>query len=197
MVGHSVFDAGTHAGVKCTGWCVIDGIEARSSDRSASVKYNFVAFGVYDIELTINNEFGCNSAVSLPEPILVQQPTVSFSSSATVCTGEIVPILGITVETLDPVVTWEWDFNDDGVPDDLDSDPDFSYDAAGDYSISVDIWTEQGCYGTNTSETYITIQDAVEPEFTVSDTLICAEDEVTFCIPYQPGVTHSWNWGRW
>ncbi len=171
---------------------IVDGAEVGTTE---DLTYTFDAFGNYDVQLDISNEFGCTSSYALPSPVFIQAPSVSFSTSSTICTGETVPILGVTVDSLDPVSSWAWDFDEDGVADDTSDSPDFSFDASGEYLISVEIWTEQGCYGSSTSNSTLTIQDAVEPEFTVSDTLICAEQEVEFCIPYQPGVTHSWNWG--
>ena len=172
---------------------LIDGVEEATTEDLA---YTFTDYGNYSISLEATNEYGCTSVYTLPETIDIEEPTVTFSTSATVCTGESVPILGVNVDSVDPVVSWFWDFDGDGIGDDFTDNPDYSYDTAGDYSITVEITTEEGCFGSNTTASDITIQDAVQPEFTVSDTLICAEDEVIFCLPYQPGVTHSWNWGR-
>lgn len=171
---------------------LIDGLTV---SNGPSLDYTFTDFGAHSVGLSIENEFGCASSYTMPDSILIQEPEVSFSANTVVCSGEVVPIASVNVNSLDPVELWEWDFNGDGVIDDNNEIPSYSYGESGDFSITLDITTANGCLGSATSDQTIAVQEEILYDFTVSDTLICPDMEVQFCLPFQTGINSSWNYG--
>jgi gliding motility-associated-like protein len=168
-------------------------INSASVGNTSQLNYDFTEFGAYDIQLTATNESGCLYEVNLSDYILVQEPTVQFNHDNTVCTGEIVPITNVLINTVDPVIHYYWDFDNDGIPDADTIAPQFSYSTTGAYTISLTIETASGCTASYTSSQNIQVLTNVDASFTASFTESCAGQPIEFCVNQQPGNIYSWN----
>ncbi|MCB0760064.1 MAG: PKD domain-containing protein [Flavobacteriales bacterium] len=170
----------------------IDGV---SVSTSADFSWVFNDYASYDIELVVESDAGCSGSVLLEDYIQVFAPEIFFSNPTVICTGVVVDIFDLDVTSVDPVVQWLWDFNEDNVPDYNGQIPDFSYNELGEFSITLDIVTEGGCVATFTSSQTINVQTEVSTDISVDISANCAGDPFEFCIEEQPGVTYSWNFG--
>ncbi|NNE55098.1 MAG: PKD domain-containing protein, partial [Flavobacteriales bacterium] len=83
----------------------------------------------------------------------------------------------------------------DNVPDYTGPNPDYSYSNTGEFNITLDIWTQGGCFASFTNSQSITVETQVDTEIFATDTIICAGDVAQFCVTEQPGVSYSWNYG--
>ncbi|MBL7943899.1 MAG: PKD domain-containing protein, partial [Flavobacteriales bacterium] len=165
------------------------------SSSATTYTHVFNAYGNYDIELEVSNEFGCTSSLLLNDYVIVQPPQVTFTTEASVCTGQNIDIISTTINSVDPIATWMWDFDNDGITDATGPDPVYAYTNPGTYTISLDVITENGCTGSYTSPTSVTVLLQVSTGFTSNMNYTCAGQEVEFCVEYQPGNTYSWNFG--
>lgn len=170
----------------------VDGVFYSNAE---DVSYNFDAFANYDIELMVSSDNGCSGTQLYSDLIQIQEPQISFSNPTVICTEDPVDIFDIDWTSIDPIIDWLWDFNEDNIIDYNGPNPDYSYEDPGVYDISVDILTAAGCTSSFTSSQTITVETQVETTFTVSDTVTCAGEVLTFCVPEQMGVTYAWNFG--
>lgn len=170
----------------------IDGVYI---DNTFDLDYVFNGFGLYSIELVATSDSGCDGSVIYNDMIWINEPTISFTNPTVICAEDSIQIMNLTVNSVDPVVDWFWDFNDDDITDYSGPNPNFYYSGPGEYNISLDIITEQGCESSFTNSETITVETEVFADFTISDTLSCAGDAITFCIEQQDVTLHSWNFG--
>lgn len=170
----------------------IDGVFISNAE---DLNYNFTAFDLYDVELIVSSDAGCSSSQMYTDLIQIQEPEVNFSNPTVICTEDPVTIFNVTSNSFDPIIDWNWDFDEDNVIDFNGPDPDFSYATPGEFDINLEILTAAGCMSSFTSSQTITVETQVETTFTVSDTITCAGEVLAFCVPEQPGVTYAWNYG--
>lgn len=170
-------------------------IDGAFVSNAPDLSYDFNAFGLYDVALFVSSDVGCATSLLYTDLVQMQEPTVSFSNPTVICTEDPVTIFNVVVTSIDPIADWNWDFNEDNVTDYNGPDPDFSYALPGEFNINLEILTEAGCMSSFTSTQAITVETQVETSFTVSDTITCAGEVLTFCVPEQPGVTYAWNYG--
>lgn len=168
-------------------------INGTSVGSSANLNYNFMDYGTYDVMLSATNASGCSYEVNMPGYITIQEPSVTFNNDNTVCTGEILSINNFNVSSVDPVVHYYWDFNNDGVFDADTISPQYSYSTTGAYTVSLQIVTASGCEAQYTSTQQVQVLTNVDASFTASFTESCAGQPIEFCVDQQPGNIYSWN----
>lgn len=160
---------------------------------SEHLQYTFVQFDIYDVKLVVTSSAGCTAELLKPGLVVVQDPEVLFENAMTVCTEQNVPIFNVTVNSVEPVEFYFWDFTGDGIVDAEGIQPNFAYSAPGIYNITLSIETVSGCVASRTSEQEINVLEEVQTNMTASTNVTCAGQSVTFCIDQQPGNTYSWN----
>lgn len=168
----------------------IDNVQAGTG---LNYTHTFNSYGTYSVKLVSTNASGCVNQHIKTNYISIAEPSVDFTHAASVCTGQDVPVTNVVVTSADPVATYNWDFNSDGITDATGLDPDFSYSDPGSYSITLTIVTENGCTATRTHTQNIEVLTQVSANFTASATTTCAGQPVEFCVDDQPGNTFSWN----
>jgi gliding motility-associated-like protein len=168
-------------------------IDGLSVGTGINLNYTFNAYGLYDVKLEATSSNGCINEFEIVDYIVVQIPTVSFQNGVSVCTNQTVPILSVSVNSVDSIAIYQWDFDSDGIIDALGSPPDYSYEAPGFNNITLTIQTVSGCEASFTNPQSINVLTEVDANFTVSATTTCAGEPVEFCVAEQPGNTFSWN----
>ncbi|MBX7051003.1 MAG: PKD domain-containing protein [Flavobacteriales bacterium] len=168
----------------------VDGVSVGTSEN---LTYTFDDYGLFDIRLVATSSNGCVNEMELVDYIVIQLPTVSFDNGLTVCTNQNVVVTDIVVNTVDPVATYNWDFDEDGIVDAQGLVPTFAYTSTGFHNITLSIETNSGCIATYTNPQAIQVLTEVDANFTVSATTTCAGEPVEFCVNEQPGNTFSWN----
>jgi gliding motility-associated-like protein len=177
------------AGTNTFEW-LIDGVLAGTG---SNLVHTFSDYGVFDVTLIATNSAGCSYEVAMNNYITIQAPTISFNNESTVCTDEIVAITNVNISTVDPILHYYWDFNEDGVFDADAIAPQYSYDVTGSYHITLQIETVSGCVASYTPAQAVQVLTNVDASFTASFTESCAGQPIEFCITPQAGNIYSWN----
>lgn len=97
-----------------------------------------------------------------------------------------------TDESFGNPITWEWDFNNDGIIDSYIQNPTFTYNQPGIYSVALTVYN-----GTNEDtiikEDYMTVLEPIEAEFSGTPLNGCNPLEVNF-TDLSSGEPTSWLW---
>lgn len=157
--------------------------------------YSFQEFGDYTVKLVVTNAAGCSEEIEYPSYIQIQSPALTFGTPNTICTGEQVEISSFTFTSVDPIETYDWDFDGDGVTDDTNAIPVFHYTSAGAYAITLNVTTVHGCTATGMRAGEIIVQTQTNTDFTANTTTSCAGMSIQFCVTEQPGNTYAWDFG--
>ncbi len=123
------------------------------------------ASGIYTVSLTVTNEDGSDTmtkaafiTVSTPTPPPVP-PVADFTSDMT--SGDA-PLTVQFTDLSSHATGWQWDLNGDGVLDSVAQNPQYTYDVAGTYNVSLTATNDDGT-DTMTRVAYITVSDPTPP----------------------------------
>ncbi len=146
----------------------------------------FSAAGDYDVELIVTNVNGC-SDTTINTITVADEPEVDFTYSE-VCLGSETEFE--TVTTAD-VLSWAWSFGDGGSSN-LEN-PTYTYDATGDYDVTLVITTTDGCTASITHT--VRINPLPNPNFDHNGAA-CLNDTVYFTdLSSSPnGLISTWHW---
>lgn len=107
----------------------------------------FTSSGLFNVELTVTSDSGCQSAVQLPA-IVRHLPVAEFTSDNS-CLN--IPMVFTNASTLidggDTINSWNWDFGD-GSAISTAANTSYNYNAAGNYSVLLIVETNNGCKDT-------------------------------------------------
>ncbi len=139
--GEAILFTDQSSGDNITGysWDFGDGSPINNNQNPS---HTFSVNGDYDVELTVSNVLGCQNTYTQTITIS-DDPKADFSFNEAV---ENLPVSfsgeDLTIED-DSVINWSWNFDDLGSSDE--QSPSFTFSTVGDYSVSLDISTAQGC----------------------------------------------------
>ena len=171
-------------------WDFGDGI--RSTQQNPNHQYT--SLGNYTVTLTAVTSAGCQNTISRTELIKIQETTVSINAPQ----GGCIPFTytpQATIQTLDTVVSYLWDFGD-GTTSTLQNPPPHLYAATGSYDISLTITTTSGCTKTLTIPDGILTGTPPVVSFTATPLNACASETIFFDgqAITTPGATVTWLW---
>ncbi|MEQ9052541.1 MAG: PKD domain-containing protein, partial [Marinoscillum sp.] len=162
--------------------------DGTGSSTDANPTYTYLATGDYTVSLTVTNDAGCETEYS--ELLTVSDtPAADFSVDVTTENlptrfyGEDLTHSGDSVET------WLWnvegaEFGEDTI--------EYTFTAPGDYLVSLDVTTYQGCAFT-VSKT-VTINAASEPTSLFSSVdEACIDEQVTFVNESANAASYEWD----
>ena len=105
----------------------------------------YTANGVYDVQLIVTDDNGCQDSTTLVAAIEVTDVLAGFTSD--VATGICPPLLvGFTDTSSYRIVSWDWDFGD-GVTAVV-QNPSHNYTTAGSFDVTLSVINDQGCVDT-------------------------------------------------
>src|SRR5439155_82 len=120
-------------------------------------QFTYSAPGSYTVKLTATNTAGSNTTtkvgyitVTLPPP----PPAADFSGSPTSGTAPLT--VQFTDQSTGTPTSWAWDFQNDGSVDSTLQNPQFTYSAAGSYTVNLTVSNATGS-NTTTKVGYITV----------------------------------------
>ncbi len=172
---------------------IINGV---SEGNTPNLSFSFTDYGSYTITLTVTNDVGCEVSEIRTDYIIIAHPSVDYTIPESLCSNESFTIANVTVNSVDPIGTWEWDFNNDGNIDANEENPSYVFPASGNFSIALNFITENGCVPLAPNVQNISVADPITNSVTISDTLECAEHVISFCIEDMvPEMTGVWNFG--
>ncbi|GAB4234908.1 MAG: hypothetical protein Tsb0034_08820 [Ekhidna sp.] len=176
-----------------------DGVEDVFDNTGSDQVYDFSVVaggpgpGTYLVRLDVNDGT-CDNFYEEEITIYTDPPAPSFNvSNANECTNTAILFTNTTDESQHPggVLTYHWDFNNDGIVDSSDPNPTFSYDTPGDKTISVTS-SIPGCESSATTMD-VTIQAGPTADFFAAS--VCDGEAMQFTNTSTDAVTYSWDFG--
>uniref|UniRef100_UPI000A504FC4 PKD domain-containing protein n=1 Tax=Methanosarcina horonobensis TaxID=418008 RepID=UPI000A504FC4 len=168
-----------------------------STEQNPSHTYN--AAGNYTVNLTVANVAGSDSEVKteyivVSEPV-PEAPIANFTAAPTA--GDVPLTVNFTDQSTGIVSSYSWDFNNDGTVDSTEQNPSYTYESAGNYTVSLMV-SNAGGSDSEVKTDYITVSSApVEPEpvaaFIADITNGTAPLAVNF-TDQSTGIPTSWFW---
>jgi gliding motility-associated-like protein len=159
--------------------------DASAINNSASPVYTYVNSGNYNVEMIVENIFGCTDTMTQIVSVLVQ-PQAGFINN-NVCAGETVQFTDTS--TLGPT-TWAWDF-DDGSPIDNTQNPVHVLNPGGIYNITLIVGNIAGCM--DTVIVPVNVYTVPIPNF-LADT-VCLFSITTFTdLTVDSAPLTQWDW---
>lgn len=165
-------------------WSLGDGRTATSF--MPSVQYD--AAGLYDITLTVTDNFGCEVTLIKPDFIEIKKPIAAFESFQT--SAECPPLIATFSNRSSPdVVSWNWSFGD-GQHSTLAS-PLNTYRIPGIFDVTLQVTDNAGCTSSITQEDIVSIGG---PYGIIQyPTASCILDTLTFTATTTNAITHRWD----
>ena len=170
-------------------------INGVSQSTSTDYTHIFSAAGSYDVMLQVTNDSGCVSELAFNDFININSPTINFNLPAIVCTEEVVELSNVNVNSFDPVLELQWDFNEDGITDFTGNTPSYIYSLPGEYFVSVVVTTVSGCVAEVESMATILVQPDAQAEILSGPIIGCPGEPVEFCVETVEGLNYNWNFG--
>jgi gliding motility-associated-like protein len=154
-----------------TTWYWDFGNGATSELKNPSTTY-FIP-GTYTVTLTVTNTSGTNTKTIQQFVTVYGKPVVLFTGSDSNGCYPF-PVRFTDLSTASPGTTntsWLWDFGDGGQASI--SNPQNTYHNSGNYTVSLKVTNDKGCFSTLTKPSYIKIDGGVEADFSFTQPAVC------------------------
>lgn len=179
-----------------TAWAWDFGNGATSTLKNPSTTY--FTPGSYTVTLTVTNAAGSHTLTRQAYVTVYGKPAVAFvASDSTGCFPFPVTFTDLSVASPGTVNNgWIWDFGDGGQS--TQQHPPNVYGNGGNYTVSVKVTNDKGCWATATKPAYVAINGGVTSDFTFNQPVVCRTPvSVAFAnISTGPGtLTYQWNFG--
>ncbi|MDG1765207.1 MAG: PKD domain-containing protein [Flavobacteriales bacterium] len=171
---------------------IINGV---SQSTTSDYTHTFNAPGSYDVTLQVTNDSGCVSELAFADFVNINSLDINFNLPAIVCTEEVVELSNVNVNSFDPILELEWDFNEDGITDVTGNTPSYIYSLPGEYFVSVVVTTVSGCLAEVESMATILVQPDAQAEILSGPIIGCPGEPVEFCVETVEGLNYNWNFG--
>ncbi|RYF87185.1 MAG: PKD domain-containing protein [Chitinophagaceae bacterium] len=144
---------------------------ATSTLKNPSTTY-FVP-GKYTVTLTVTNASGTNTKVQQEFVTVYGKPIVLFAGNDSIgCYPFPVNFTDLSIPSLGTSNTsWIWDFGD-GAQDTVQNSKN-TYLNTGNYTVSLKVTNDKGCFSTFTKPAYVRINGGVKPDFNFTQPAVC------------------------
>ena len=163
-----------------------------STSTLANPTKTYTSGGTYSITLIATSQNGCSDSIRISPALKVYDPDAQFQASPRIgCAGMTVQFNNTTNQN--NIVSYLWLFGD-GTSSTL-QNPLHTYNAIGNYPVTLIVTNAFGCVDTTTKLNYISVVDPTT-NYTLPDTIkICLGDPYTFYDPTAASTSWSWNFG--
>ncbi|MGG9961343.1 PKD domain-containing protein [Ferruginibacter sp. SUN106] len=176
----------TSAGAATYNWDFGDG--STSTVRNPTHTYN--STGTFTVTLIITNANGCSDTLQKIDLVKILPPQVSINNLPVAACAPLTWTFSSTVNSVDPVVSYHWDFGDGNTSAAINPTHVF---AAGVYDIQLIITTAGGCTDTATVIRGITASVKPVPNLVATPRDVCAHMPVNF-TDLSTGTITNWLW---
>ncbi len=159
-----------------------------SNQRNPS--HTYTTTGLYTVTLIVTNANGCSDTLIMPDYIKIQPPHASINNLPFSGCAPLTWTFSSTVTTVDPVVSYEWDFGDGNTS--TAASPTHTF-PAGQYTIKLIVTTAGGCSDTVIVPNGINAMIKPSPNFTATPREVCAFHNVNF-TDLSTGTVTGWLW---
>ncbi|WP_462243972.1 gliding motility-associated C-terminal domain-containing protein [Ferruginibacter sp.] len=156
----------------------------------ANPTHAYTTTGTFDVTLIVTNRDGCSDTLRRTGFIKILPPDATINNLPVSACAPLTWTFSSTVNTVDPVVSYQWDFGD-GNTSTL-ANPTHTF-AAGTYAIQLIITTAGGCTDTVNVNPGIIASVKPTPNFIATPTDVCAHLPVTF-TDLSTGTVTNWLW---
>ncbi|RYZ27129.1 MAG: PKD domain-containing protein, partial [Chitinophagaceae bacterium] len=179
-----------------TSWLWDFGNGATSTLKNPSTTY-FIP-GKYTVTLIVTNAAGTNTKKQQDFIVVYDKPLVQFTGNDSLgCYPFPVQFTDRSVAGPGTINTsWIWDFGDGGQA--TSQNPSNTYLNTGNFTVSLKVTNDRGCWSTFTKPSYIRLNGGVKPDFNFMQPAVC-RTPVTIGFSNTsagPGsLTYQWNFG--
>jgi PKD repeat protein len=175
-----------------TGWSWDFDNDGTEDTNIQNPVYTFNTPGTFTVALTVTGPGGISTETKTDYIIVADPPPVAeFSGTPT--SGIAPLIVSFSDLSTGNVTSWSWDFDGDGLEDSTESNPTYTYNAAGTYAVSLTV-TGPGGASTETKTDYITVNDPPPVAvFTATPLSGIAPLTVNF-TDLSTGPIDTWSW---
>jgi PKD repeat protein len=159
-----------------------------SNEQNPTYLYDEV--GVYTVVLSIGN--GTTTETETKVDYITVDPSLICDFTADPLAGLVPLEIQFTDATIGTPTSWEWDFDNDGNVDSTDENPIYTYDAVGDYTVSLTV-SDAYYSTTETKIDFISVGDEIIADFSGNPLYGLAPLEVQFIDSSVGGIT-VWEW---
>ncbi|MBS1634870.1 MAG: PKD domain-containing protein [Bacteroidetes bacterium] len=164
-----------------------------ASAASIAPTHAYSTQGTYNVTLTATSDKNCVASASQPITIF-PLPTVQFSA-ANVCDGVAMNFTNNTSVSTGGITNYLWDFNADGMPDNTNQNPAYTYTGPGNYNVQLTAISDHNCLNTHTMQ--VTVYQNPVAQFTLTN--ICDGVAMTYTnlssVPAGHNASYAWNFG--
>lgn len=148
-------------------------------DTGANVNHSYSSPGVYDVQMRVTDDEGATDTLDTPlqvtiNEIVVDQPPVALALASPTTQEAGVAVNFFDDGSFDPdggnIVTYEWDWNNDGTFDEQGSNVNHIFETAGIYNVQFRVTDDESSMDTLDSPLVITINE-VQTQITWDNTM--------------------------
>jgi gliding motility-associated-like protein len=167
-------------------------------DNTTATTYNtshmYAVAGTYNVSLTFTNNHGC-VGLTTAQVTIAPLPVALFSANS-VCLGQATAFTDNSSIASGSIINWQWDFNGDGVGDNVLSNPIYTLANAGANTVELTVISNIGCVSTGIGLATV----YPNPTAAFSTNNVCANAFAVFqntsivALPSQIS-TYTWDFG--
>lgn len=160
------------------------------TSTTSNPSYTYNQPGTYNVNLTVVSDSGCINTYSSSIDVYAN-PVANFTVN-NACLAEVVQLNDISTVNNSSIVSWAWDYENDGVIDDTNQTAQNLYQNAGTYNPLLIVYSAQGCADTVIKT--VTIHPMPVADFNFSNECYGTS------IPFVDGTTitsgnvSNWQW---
>ncbi|MGC4101992.1 PKD domain-containing protein [Ferruginibacter sp.] len=152
--------------------------------------HTYTTEGFFTVTLIATNANGCSDTLVKPDFVKIQPPHASINNLPVSACAPLTKTFSATVNSVDPVVGYQWDFGDGGTSTAANPSHTFS---AGVYDIQLIVTTAGGCTDTVKVNGGIIASVKPVPNFVATPRDVCAHIPVNF-TDLTTGTVTNWHW---
>lgn len=153
--------------------------------------YTYPTFGNYDVTLVVATDLGC-SDTTLLQVTVDQLPTALFTSDF-VCDGYATNFTDQSMGNASALTSWSWDFDGNGVTDNIQQNPSYTFTGSGNYTVNLIVEDGNGCV----NDTTLTVVVNPKPTVDFDWNPVCNGDDMflqeTASISSGANVDFQWD----
>lgn len=152
--------------------------------------HTYTTNGSFTVRLIVTNANGCMDTLAIPDFVRILTPVADINNLTVAACAPLTWTFTSTVNTVDPVISYEWDFGD-GTTSTLPI-PTHTF-PAGNYNIRLIVTTAGGCTDTVIKTNGIIATVKPTPNFSATPRNVCAFQNIQFS-DLSTGTVTSWLW---
>lgn len=159
-------------------------------DFTQNPSYIFPGPGTYSVNLAITDVTGCVHDTTIDISVS-PQPTADFTFTNE-CYGTASTFTDLSLPNGGTIANWYWDFDNDGIVDNINQNPTHIYPTPGSYTVELFIETALGCVDSITKT--VTVHPIPVAHFGPSDVCLNTPTQFTDSSTVLTGNIVSWQW---